>query len=190
MRPDQVNIGPGENPDQKFKEFAQAALQQWGPGVILRLEASIRKQNIVLSEELLNSLRFDVVQGTGQIIWMMRIYFESYGRNLDMKAMNRKRMPPVEEMEKFVQKLFAKNVWNRVPGYAPGKMPSESIATRRLAWAIAFHRKKLNLHKPRKWYARTFNSMVYNLIDTLLAGAVEQSASAIKGGITDGGQNG
>lgn len=99
-------------------------------------QKAIADKRIVATEELLNEFEHVILEESNQIIGS--INFNEYGRYRDMKNLRwAGKAPPIEELREWVKVKGVSNfAW--VPGYeASGRVPTESIAIRRLASAIS-----------------------------------------------------
>lgn len=170
------------NPEM-VREFVNETLQDWGVTVLQVLAEQIKKKKLVLSGELLDSLKFDTLKAAGDQTAKLFLLFQESGRIKDMKALTYKKQPPIKEIEAFVRKVGVAK-FKYVPGYtSPGKRPTDDIAIRRIAWGIARHKKKVNTTKPKKWFSKTFYGMLNPLIDNLIEGYQDFAVSNIKEGI-------
>ena len=146
--------------DEEVSDYAARALQL--------LAQAIQAKGLVLSEELLNSLRTEVVGATAQHVATMGVLFEQYGRIKDMKGLNRTKAPPIEEMEAYVKKVGI-NHFDYVPGYKHGQFPLASkTAINRIAWGLARAQLRDNAQvKPKSWFSKTFYSSINRFIDAV-----------------------
>ena len=99
-------------------------------------QKAIADKRIVATEELLNEFEHVILEESNQIIGS--INFNEYGRYRDMKNLRwAGKAPPIDELREWVKvKGVSDFAW--VPGYeASGRVPTESIAIRRLASAIS-----------------------------------------------------
>jgi len=93
--------------------------------------------------------------------------FQDAGRIRDMKGVTWKKLPPADAMEAYVKKIGL-GKFKYVPGYKAGRFPiSQKIAMNRIAWGIAKGKQRHNKTVPKKWFAKPFYSMVYDLTENL-----------------------
>lgn len=159
------------------KDFSPAQLQEWMNGelgdwsrnVRQALVESIQKKNMQLSGELVDSINARVQAAAENTLAHVYFSFEDYGRHKDMRSLVYTKQPPVQEMIEFVKKVGVQN-FKYVPGYKAGRMPSEDIATKRIAWGISRGRLKAYKHKPKRWFAKTFYGQINMLIGRMLEG--------------------
>lgn len=153
----------------QLQEWVNGELGDWGKNVRIALMESIRKQNLQLSGELINSLEFQVQAAAENKLAHVFFSFQDYGRHKDMRSLVYTKQAPVEAMEEFVRKVGLSN-FKYVPGYTAGRMPSEDIAIKRIAWGISKGRLNAYKHKPQKWFAKRFYGQINLLITRMLEG--------------------
>ncbi|MBF9239545.1 hypothetical protein I2I05_19285 [Hymenobacter sp. BT683] len=158
--------------DEEVGNYAARALAQ--------LAGAIEKKGLVLTEDLLKSLRSEVVAASAQHVASMGIAFEQYGRIRDMKGLNRTQAPPIEQIEAFVKKVGV-GAFAYIPGYRFGQAPlSQAVAINRIAWGIARAKLRDNSEvKPKAWFAKTFYSSINRFIDALTTRYAAQAGQHI-----------
>ncbi|MGI4762605.1 MAG: hypothetical protein ACRYF0_17985 [Janthinobacterium lividum] len=146
--------------DEEVGDYADRALQL--------LAAAIQAKGLVLTEDLLHSLRTEVVGATAQHVATMGVLFAQYGRIKDMKGLNRTKAPPIEEMEAYVKKVGISH-FEYVPGYKHGQFPLASkTAINRIAWGLARAKLRDNAQvKPKSWFSKTFYQSINSFIDAV-----------------------
>ena len=144
------------------------------------LSAAIQKQGLVFTEDLLKSLRSEVVAASAQHVASMGIAFEQYGRIRDMKGINRKAAPPIEAIEAYVAKVGI-DKFNYVPGYRFGQFPlTKAVAINRIAWGLARSIQRDNSQvKSRSWFAKTFYGSINRFIDAVTTRYAAQTGQHI-----------
>ncbi|MBO2007543.1 hypothetical protein [Hymenobacter negativus] len=149
-----------------FQRILDEELGNYAARALAELAAAIQKKGLVFTEELLQSLRSEVVAASARHVASMGIAFAEYGRIRDMKGLNRKRAPPIEEMEAYVAKVGL-DKFNYVPGYRYGQFPlTKAVAINRIAWGLARAKVRDNSAvRPKAWFAKTFYSSINRLID-------------------------
>lgn len=168
---------------EELDELIGRELQQWGIAVLQRLSAKIREQDLVLTGDLLKSLQYEVLKTAASGVVALQLSFEQSGRMKDMNRLNQRKLPPIERIEEFVREVGVNN-FAYVPGYISAKrIPTESEAVKRIAWGIARSRQMDDNHKPKKWFARPFYSMIDPLITKILIHYQEATLQAITGSI-------
>lgn len=170
------------------QEFTRYALENWGDLVLSRLSEKIRQRKVVLSGDLLRSLRYKVVSGASGEVAKLLLSFQDSGRIKDMRQINRRRQAPVSEMEEFVRKVGLQR-FRFIPGYPDrSKVPSEAIAVNRIAWGIVRRQAMDGKHKPKKWFSKTFYGTIDALIERLLEGYQSMASEAVTTEFKDGGK--
>ncbi|MGI4760519.1 MAG: hypothetical protein ACRYF0_07430 [Janthinobacterium lividum] len=101
----------------------------------------------MLTEDLLHSLRTEVVGATARHVATMGVLFAQYGRIKDMKGLNRTQAPPIEGIEAYVKKVGISH-FEYVPGYKHGQFPLASkTAINRIARGLARDRWRAHLRR-------------------------------------------
>ena len=153
----------------EFKRIIDEELGDYAARALQLLAAAIQAKGLVLSQELLDSLRSQVTAASAEHVASMGVLFEQYGRIKDMKGINRTKAPPIEEMEAYVKKVGLSK-FEFIPGYTARSkvLPISSRAINRIAWGIA--RAKLRdgeQARPKTWFAKTFYSSINRFIDAV-----------------------
>ena len=146
--------------DEEVGDYAKLAVQL--------LAQAIEAKGLVLTQELLHSLRTEVVQASTRHVASMGVLFEQYGRIRDMKGISRTKAPPVEEMEDYVRKVGLSH-FAYVPGYKHGQFPlASSVAINRIAWGLARARLRDQAQvRPKAWFSKTFYASINRFIDAV-----------------------
>ena len=163
-----------------FQRILDEELGDYSARALAALAAAIQKKGLVFTEELLQSLRSEVVGASARHVASMGIAFEQYGRIRDMKGLNRTKAPPLEEIEAYVEKVGL-DKFNYVPGYKYGQFPlTKAVALNRIAWGIARAKVRDNSEiKPKAWFAKTFYSSINGLIDAVTTRYAAQTGTHI-----------
>lgn len=157
-------------------EFIDEVLREWAPFVISQLHATIQQQKLILSEDLLKSLRWELTRATVGSVAKAQLYFRMHGRWRDMKIIRGYKQPPVDIiLKEFVETLGISN-FKYVPGYKSGRFPTDNRALRRIAWGISRKIQLKSQTAARKWYAKKFYGTINVLIEGLM-GKYQQVAS-------------
>ena len=179
--------------DDQNIDFINAVLEDWSNNLTVpQLKQSIQKAGLELTDDLLNSVRVELIKAAAGELAKANFYFRLHGRYKDMRTVyknytgtwRQSGFPPVAEIEAFIRKRGLEK-FKYIPGYKMGTVPSESIAIRRLAWGIAIGIGKRNTIKAKKWYAKTFYSQITPLIEQLGSKAAAAAASSIKENLDD-----
>lgn len=125
-------------------------------------QKAIADKKVVASEDLMNDIA-SAIQEEGEAV-IGSINFHEYGRYRDMKNLRwGGKAPPFEELVEWV-KLKGIDNFAWIPGYeASGRIPSESIAARRLASTISKAIGSVGVTKRKysgTWYNETKMRMV------------------------------
>jgi hypothetical protein len=152
----------------EFKRILDEEVGDYAARALGLLTQTIQAKGLVLTEELLHSLRTQVVAATANHVASMGVLFEQYGRIKDMKGLNRTKAPPIEEMEAYVKRIGLSN-FPYVPGYKYGQFPLASkTAINRIAWGLARakFRDRADV-RPKFWFSKTFYSSINRFIDAV-----------------------
>lgn len=112
--------------------------KEWASKAVGQLRTNIAKKGLTVTRELLDSMDFTLVDGiTPSIV----ISFASHGRYIDMKELFWHKAPPVDVLEKWVNKVGV-GYFQYVPGYKNRGVDGldHPDAARRIAWGIAKNR--------------------------------------------------
>jgi|GEM_PF-1465054 len=153
----------------EFKRILDEEVGDYAARALGLLTQAIQAKGLVLTEQLLHSLRTEVVQATAQHVATMGVLFEQYGRIKDMKVVGRTKAPPLEELEAYVKKVGLSH-FDYIPGYTSRSkvLPTSSRAINRIAWGLA--RAKLRdfeAVRPKSWFSKTFYSSINRFIDAV-----------------------
>jgi hypothetical protein len=178
--------------DEQNVAFVNEVLEDWTAITLNDLKRSIQNAGLELTEDLLNSLRVEVMKAAAGDLARANFYFRMHGRWKDMRTVyknysgswRQSGFPPIEAIKEFITKVGVEK-FKYVPGYKMGTFPAENIAVRRLAWGIAIGIGKRNTIKAKKWYAKTFYSQITPLIEALGGRAAQAVAKGVKDNLDD-----
>lgn len=153
---------------EEFKRILDEEVSDYAARALGLLAQAIQAKGLVLTQELLDSLRSEVVGATAQHVASMGVLFQQYGRIKDMKGISRTKAPPLEEIEAYVKKVGVSH-FQYVPGYKYGQFPlASSTAINRIAWGIARAAlRDRDQVKPKSWFAKTFYKSINQFIDAV-----------------------
>ncbi|MGI4832993.1 MAG: hypothetical protein ACRYFK_05970 [Janthinobacterium lividum] len=83
----------------EFKRILDEEVRDYADRALGLLAQAIEAKGLVLTEELLHSLRTEVTAATAQNVAMMGVLFEQYGRIKDMKGYDRTKAPPSDVLQ-------------------------------------------------------------------------------------------
>jgi len=163
-----------------FQRILDEELADYSARALAELAAAIQQKGLVFTEDLLQSLRSEVVAASVRHVASMGLAFEEYGRIRDMKGINRKKAPPIAEIEAYVKKVGIDH-FNYVPGYGFRSRPVGLGRTiNRIAWGIARAKLRDNSEvRPKAWFAKTFYSSINRLIDGVTTRYATQTGTHI-----------
>jgi hypothetical protein len=163
-----------------IEQFAVEELESFKVTALARLAVEIRRRNLVLSGELLQSLAGEVAGQAATSGAQLFLAFKESGRIQDMKRVQYRKLPNIEALEAWVRKVGYTKF--NVPGYTKSRPFSQQKAITRIAWGIALHRFETQQHTPRKWFARPFYALITPLIDRLVTRAQEHTGQTVAAG--------
>lgn len=166
---------------QDDSEYINAVLQEWAPFVLQVLHEGISKRKLVLTQDLYQSLRWELLRATAGMVATGKLFFRTHGRWKDMRTIRNGKQPPINAIiEEFVQKIGVSN-FKYVPGYKAGKtVPTDSVAMRRIAWGISRSLANKKQTAAKKWYAKNFYGTINVLIEKLMASTQNKATDSIK----------
>jgi len=128
--------------EEKKLNYISDSLAAWGEEVDSELKKALQRMDVSVTNDLYNSLLFQVLRATGAHDGRYQLSFHEYGRFVDM-------------------------------GTGKG-------GRRRAVESVAGNRKKWIGRKPKKFYSKTVYGMLNRLIEQVIYGYQEVSASTIK----------
>lgn len=152
---------------EEVEKFVGEELHRFEAVALAKLAQMLQQRNLVLSGETLRSLQGEVVAGSRTGVAQLLIAFQESGRIKDMSRVNWKQQAPITVLEEYVRKVGVEK-FDYVPGYKPRTIPTENVAVNRIAWGIARSLLHENEHKPSRWFAKPFYSLLNGLIDNLV----------------------
>ncbi|MHA8104823.1 hypothetical protein [Aquirufa nivalisilvae] len=154
---------------------------------VKQFQDSIDRANLIATQKLLKDFSSTVIDDNQGIIG--EISFNAYGRFQDMKNVQWNfKKPPVDELEKWISvKGISNFAW--IAGYEKtGRVPSESLAMKKIAWAISHSMQNGDAAKNRKgrsWYNKTkvriMNNIAEKVSKEINNQLVNRMASSISG---------
>ncbi len=146
----------------------------------------IKDAGYVLTGELMDSLRHQSIVIGRDLYAEFSIGFSGYGRFKDMRQLLYEKMPPVEVMQEFVEKLGV-DAFDYVPGYLKDRKQRvdlpDSRAINRIAWGVARSRiftAKIRHYKRNAFYNPTRGKLIYETAYKILEALPEPILQAIK----------
>lgn len=126
-------------------------------------QKAIANKDVVATADLMNDIEHVITEEAEGVVGS--INFHEYGRYRDMKNLRwAGKAPPIEELQAWV-KLKGVNNFAWVPGYeATGRIPTESVAIRRLASAISKSMGSVQVTK-RKYSGTWYNETKMKLVN-------------------------
>jgi hypothetical protein len=148
-------------------EQLEEAAAAWLEMAVRELIASAKKNKVELSGETIASIAGSVSAFTPQAVGTILIEFQNSGRFQDWKSMNYSKVPPVDVLAEWVEKIGVSK-FKYVPGYQ-GKTErkiSDSQAARRIAWGVAMARYRKGPKRKKRWFAKLmYGPLLARLID-------------------------
>ena len=171
---------------QSEADYIDSVLQEWAPYVVQVLHEGIRRRNLVLTQDLYQSLRWELLRATAGMVATGKLFFRTHGRWKDMRTIRNGKQPPIDVIiQEFVQKVGVSN-FKYVPGYKAGQtVPTDSIAMRRIAWGISRSIAGKKQTAAKKWYSKNFYGAVNVLIEKMMTSAQNKAATTIKESFTE-----
>jgi hypothetical protein len=167
-----------------FQRILDEELGNYAARALAELAAAIQKQGLVFTEQLLQSLRSEVIAASARHVASMGIAFEEYGRIREMKGLNRTKGPSIEKMEAFVTKVGL-DKFNYVPGYRYGQFPlTKAVAINRIAWGLSRAALRDNSqYRGWAWFSKTFYKSINSFIDAVTTRYAAQTGQHIAANI-------
>ena len=126
----------------EFERIASDVVAGIVQEALLVMQKKVQEAGLVLTGDLLQSLHMQSVVIAKDLYAEFSIGFEGYGRFKDMRQLLFEKMPPIEVMEEFVERIGVEN-FQYVPGYLTDAkrraIIPDSRAINRIAWGIRYH---------------------------------------------------
>lgn len=175
---------------EQFEEVATEVVGNIVAEATVVMQRKLQASGLVLTGELLDSLRHQAVVVGRDMYAEFSIGFAGYGRFKDMRSLLYGKMPPIEALEDFVRAVGL-DKFGYVPGYrkdrtgGPAKFRvyiTDSRAINRIAWGIAVNRLKMGVKRGRNsaFYNPTRGKLIYETSYKLLESLPEPILKAIK----------
>lgn len=153
----------------QFQQIIDEELGNYAQQALALLANAIQARGLVLTQDLLQSLRSEVVKTSVSQVASMGVAFEQYGRIREMKQLSRSKAPPIAVLEDYVRKVGLQN-FQYIPGYTDRSKvaPTSAVAINRIAWGMA--RAKLRDQgqaRPKSWFSKTFYGSLNRFIDAV-----------------------
>lgn len=142
--------------------------------------ANIRKQKIVNTRQLLNSLSSENKTDLARVVHSISFAYVEYGKYLDMKGKRWKKMPPIEVL---IDWIASKGIREFGPDPKPNKTKPKTSERRmnEIAWGIAKQMtKKKNPMKAKPWFNSSFYRALNALQEELALGVADRSFETMK----------
>ncbi len=173
---------------EQFEQVATEVVGNLVAEATLVMQRKLQKAGVVLTGDLLNSLHHQSVVVGRELYAEFAIGFAGYGRFKDMRQLLYEKMPPIEVMEEFVEKVGLEN-FKYVPGYLLNAkyrvlhIPDKR-AINRIAWGIASSRiflAKIRHYKRSAFYNSTRGKLVYEAGYRIIDALPQPILQALKG---------
>jgi hypothetical protein len=170
-------------------EYVDEVLKEWAPYVVGILREALKARGLILTEDLYDSFKWDLMKATAAGVAEARLSFRTHGRWRDMRTIRNFKQPPVDViMEEFVKQIGVSK-FKYIPGYENSRnVPVDSRVMRRIAWGISRGILKKNTTKARKWYSKNFYGAVETLIENLMAKYQLATSETVVNNLNDGNQ--
>lgn len=171
---------------EQFERVASDVVGTIVAEAALVMQRKIKAAGLVLTGELMDSLRHEqVIQGQN-LYAEFTIGFAGYGRFKDMRQLLYEKMPPVDVMEAFVKQLGV-DAFDYVPGYLKDRKQRvdlpDSRAINRIAWGVARSRiftAKIRQYRRNAFYNPTRGKLIYETSYKLMESLPEPILKALK----------
>lgn len=171
---------------EQFEQVATDVVGVLVQEAMIVMQRKIKAAGMVLTGELMDSLRHQQVITARDLYAEFSIGFAGYGRFKDMRQLLYEKMPPIEVMEAFVKQLGVE-AFDYVPGYLTDAKRRVAIpdsrAINRIAWGIARSRiftANIRNYKRNAFYNPTRGKLIYETSYKLLESLPEPILQAIK----------
>ncbi|WP_019986277.1 hypothetical protein [Rudanella lutea] len=177
---------PVQLTQEQFERVATDVVASIVAEAALVMQRKIKAAGYVVSGDLANSLRHQMLLVSSEMYAEFSVGFRGYGRFKDMRQLLYEKMPPVEVMEEFVKRIGLDS-FDYVPGYLTDAKRRVEIpntrAINRIAWGVARSRiftAKIRHYKRNAFYNPTRGKLIYEASYKLLEALPEPILRAMK----------
>lgn len=164
------------------QEVTNAILLPWARSFVRHRIEDARAADLKASGELLRSFNYRIFKATAGSVASALFEFDTAGRYVDLKRVNRNRQRPVEQIEEWIR---ARGVQQFRARFARKyRLPAtDSRLITQLAWAMVKSKKR---RKRKAWYTNNREADIDMLYNKLLEGIQEGTLKGIKHGTQEG----
>ena len=152
--------------------------------VVAKWAANIRRQKIMNTRQLLNSLDAATEQHVGRMVIAMQFAFQEYGRYIDIRKKRWSHQPPVDKIIEWIEK---RGLQSFGPDPKPNKKKPKTPERRKneIAWGTARQYKANDKRNTSKaWMQSTFYKSLNALYDEIALGVSDRSMDAMRESLT------
>lgn len=172
--------------EKEFEAVCEQVISRIVQEAAIVMQRRIQTAGFVLTGDLMNSIHTQTVVLAKELQAEFSIGFRGYGRYKDMKKLLWGRLPPVQAMEEFVERVGLEN-FKYVPGYLLGAryrvlhIP-DSRAINRIAWGIAKARVSMmkRSSSQKAFYNPTRGKLIYQSARRLMETLPEPVLKSLK----------
>lgn len=123
-------------------EIINGLLAEFADEQILAFHSQLDTKKINKTRELFNSFNKELLKVSANLEFELRIFYDKHGSYRDMNYRKYSKQAPVDAIEEWIKHVGVEK-FKTIPSYKKGTRPStDTIAIRKLAWAIAKSYKK------------------------------------------------
>lgn len=157
--------------------FALETIQRW--------IATIKRQKLVNTKQLINSLDQETRADLGRLVAVISFAFEDYGRYHDIKNKRWQNQPPIEKLIAWIEKKGL-DAFGADPKPNKKKPKTKERRINEIAWGIAMQRTQRNRKdKARPWFQSNFYKGLNALQEEISIGVQDRTIESMKEALTD-----
>jgi hypothetical protein len=166
--------------DTKLIDTIQELAEYFSLLTVQRWAANLKRQKLVASRELINSLDQDTRADLSKLVVTMLFAYEEYGKYPDIKRKRWTKQPPVEEILAWVKKKGLSS-FGQDPHPYKRRIKSAERRYNEIAWGIArSYTRRGRQDKPKPWLRSSFYKGLNALQTQLATGVADTSIESMK----------
>ena len=175
-----------EESNHDIDEIIKNLLNDFANEQIMAFHVQLDTKKINKTRELFNSFNRELLKVSANLEFELRIFYTKHGSYRDMAYRKYSKQAPVDAIEDWIKKVGVEK-FKTIPSYKNGTRPTtDTIAIKKLAWAIAKSYKKRDKVKRRnggwrakKEFAKRFMQLSEDLATRIAPLVGEKIASSL-----------
>lgn len=170
-----------------YSEVIEEVIAAWSQWAIEELRERAKNRKVELTGELIDSFSSKISKLTADGVAEMQIYFKTSGRFRDMEIGRYNKQGPAAVFAEWAEQVGIEK-FKYVPGYGDkSRVPTTSIAYRRIGWGVAIARYTKGRIKSKRWFYKFFYGKLFDqLVDDMIEATGYSSVQMLQRELTEG----